>query len=364
MADFGLARVIRESDADATSLTQIGITMGTPLYMSPEQVEGRPLDHRSDLYSFGVLCYHMLTGNPPFVGDTALAVAVQHVKKQPKAIEDQRPDLPPALCRVVHRMLAKDPEQRWASCGELLRELYRIQVEYCPLASPEELASWGSLGVEPMTDPRLRAKRQLAAAMQELPRSGSRCGRWLLSGGMALSFVAAGIVAWFTMRPQLLTPPQHNEKTSIPRQDSELRQWFHASRVGTEEAWKSVIDYPDVSELVALRAKQQLIRIYLFRENDFDRAIKLCEELASSKSNNAEFKAFGLAGEYGALSLQNEYAKSAEVLDQFLQWRDDLRDVQMKKLVRATIERNRENLGAPTSLQWEEWFARQFGAGG
>ena len=83
VADFGLARVIRENDAEATSLTQIGITMGTPLYMSPEQVEGRSLDHRSDLYSFGVLCYHMLTGKPPFVGDTALAVAVQHVKKQP-----------------------------------------------------------------------------------------------------------------------------------------------------------------------------------------------------------------------------------------------------------------------------------------
>ncbi len=150
--------------------------MGTPLYMSPEQVEGRPLDHRSDLYSFGVLCYHMLTGKPPFVGDTALAVAVQHVKKQPKALEEQRPDLPPALCRVVHQMLAKDPEQRWRSCGELLRELYRIQVEYCPQASPEELASWGSVGMEPLADPRLRAKRQLAEAMHDLPRAERSLG--------------------------------------------------------------------------------------------------------------------------------------------------------------------------------------------
>ena len=97
-------------DAEATALTQIGITMGTPLYMSPEQVEGRSLDHRSDLYSFGVLCYHMLTGKPPFVGDTALAVAVQHVKKQPQGLELQRPDLPPALCRVIHQMLAKEPD--------------------------------------------------------------------------------------------------------------------------------------------------------------------------------------------------------------------------------------------------------------
>ena len=363
VADFGLARVIRESDADATMLTQIGITMGTPLYMSPEQVEGRPLDHRSDLYSFGVLCYHMLTGKPPFVGDTALAVAVQHVKKQPDAMEDQRHDLPPALCRVVHRMLAKDPEQRWASCGELLRELYRIQVEYCPLASPEELASWGSVGMEPLTDPRLRAKRQLAEAMHDLPRRRSHLGRWLLAGGMALSFVAAGLAAWFTMRPQLLTLPQHSEKSTIPRQDTEWRQWFHASRIGTEEAWKSVIDYPDVTELVALRAKQQLIRLYLFG-GEYDRAIKLCEELAATSDSNAEFKAFGLAGECGALSLQEKYHESAEVMDQFWPWREDLRDRQMVKLVRGTIERNREKLGAPTSLQWDEWFTQKFGSGG
>jgi serine/threonine-protein kinase len=109
VADFGLARVIRENDAEATSLTQAGITMGTPLYMSPEQVEGRALDHRSDLYSFGVLCYHMLTGKPPFVGDTALAVAVQHVKKQPRGLEMQPPDLPPACAAWCIRCWPRNP---------------------------------------------------------------------------------------------------------------------------------------------------------------------------------------------------------------------------------------------------------------
>ena len=118
------------------------------------------------------------------------------------------------------------------------------------------------------------------------------------------------------MRPQLLTPPQHSEKSSIPHQDTEWRQWFHASRIGTEEAWKSVIDYPGVSELVALRAKQQLVRIYL-REEDYDRAIEVCDELAATSDNNAEFKAFGLAGKCGALSLQEKYRESADVLDQF-----------------------------------------------
>jgi serine/threonine-protein kinase len=331
--------------------------------MSPEQVEGRPLDHRSDLYSFGVLCYHLLTGKPPFVGDTALAVAVQHVKKQPLALEQQRTDLPPALCRVVHQMLAKDPEQRWHSCGELLRELYRIQVEYCPQASPEELAAWNTAGTEPLTDPRLQAQRQLAEAMHDLPRAPTRWGRWMLAAGMALSFIVAGGVAWCTMRPQLLTPPEHGEKSGIPREDTQWRQWFQASRIGTEEAWNSVINYPGVSETMALRAKQQLARIYL-HESQFDSAIKVCDELASTSANNAEFKAFGLAGKCAALSLQKNYRESADVLDQILPWQKYLRDRQMKKLLRDTIDKNRENLGPPTGEQWDEWLKQEFGPNG
>jgi eukaryotic-like serine/threonine-protein kinase len=365
VADFGLARVLRESDAEATNLTQIGITMGTPLYMSPEQVEGKSLDHRSDLYSFGVLCYHMLTGNPPFVGDTALAVAVQHVKKAPKALEEHRPDLPPALCRVVHRMLSKQPDQRWSSCSELLRELYRIQVEYCPQATPEELASWASVGLEPQTDPRMRAQRKLAEAMLKLPRDRTRLVRWMLALGMAIAFVAAGGAAWFTMRPTQLTPPQHSDKTTIPHQDTEARQWVQASRIGTEDAWKSVIDYPGVSELVSLRAKQQLVRIYLIREGQFDRAIAVCDELASTSDNNAEFKAFGLVGKCVALSAQGKYAESAKVLGQFFRYRDDLHDPQLTRLLRETIDRNREHLGPPSAPELEEgWLKAVFANSG
>ena len=217
--------------------------MGTPLYMSPEQVEGRALDHRSDLYSFGVLCYHMLTGKPPFIGDTALAVAVQHVKTaQGPGGTAARPAAGPLPRRASDA--GQGTGTAWSSCGELLRELYRIQVEHCPQASPEEIASWGSMGMEPLTDPRMRAKRQLAAAMQDLPGRGGPWNRWLLAAGMLVSFVVAGGAAWFTMRPPLLAPPQHSDKSNIAHQDTEWRQWFHASRIGTEEAWKSVIDYP------------------------------------------------------------------------------------------------------------------------
>ena len=124
VTDFGLARFQRA--AESVDLTQVGITVGSPLYMSPEQVEGRPLDSRSDLYSFGVTCYQMLAGSPPFSGETPLSVALQHLNKQPEPLETHRPDLPAALCRAIHKMLAKSPEHRFQAPQELLRELRRI----------------------------------------------------------------------------------------------------------------------------------------------------------------------------------------------------------------------------------------------
>ena len=82
VADFGLCR---DLGADRLHVTQPGTTMGTPLYMSPEQAQGQPLDHRSDLYSLGVTFYHMLTGEPPFRADSAVALALKHVNENPSA---------------------------------------------------------------------------------------------------------------------------------------------------------------------------------------------------------------------------------------------------------------------------------------
>src|SRR5262245_202038 len=126
VADFGLSRVLSEA-GPALNLTQTGVTMGTPLYMSPEQVEGKPIDPRTDIYSFGVTCYHMLAGQPPFRGQSPFEVAVQHVQKEPPPLHDIRPDLAPALCALVHRMMAKDPAQRPQTCRDILRELAQLR---------------------------------------------------------------------------------------------------------------------------------------------------------------------------------------------------------------------------------------------
>jgi serine/threonine-protein kinase len=122
VTDFGLSRVLA-GDLQPLNLTQSGYTMGTPLYMSPEQVEGKPLDVRTDIYSLGVTAYHLLSGQPPFRGVTAFEVALQHVRDEPQPLKESRPDLPPALCAVVQKMMAKDPGQRYATARDLLRDL-------------------------------------------------------------------------------------------------------------------------------------------------------------------------------------------------------------------------------------------------
>ena len=125
VADFGLSRCL--GDPQPLHLTQSGVTMGTPLYMSPEQVEGKPLDCRTDIYSFGVTCYFMLAGQPPFDGATAFEVAMKHARDEPPPLSGVRPDLPPALCAVVHKMMAKDPAQRHQTGKEVLRDLARVR---------------------------------------------------------------------------------------------------------------------------------------------------------------------------------------------------------------------------------------------
>src|ERR1700733_10834431 len=96
VADFGLCR---DQDSDRVQLTQDGVTMGTPLYMSPEQAQGHPIDHRGDLYSLGVTFYHMLAGVPPFPAENALALALKQIRELPRSMLIHRPDLPIELDR-------------------------------------------------------------------------------------------------------------------------------------------------------------------------------------------------------------------------------------------------------------------------
>jgi serine/threonine-protein kinase len=120
VTDFGIAKTL---ESDRTSVTRTGAVLGTPLYMSPEQVEGKPVDHRSDLYTFGLIFYEMLTGVLPFSGDTTFQLMYQRVHELPKRPETVIPDLPPYLSRICLKCLEKDPAKRYQNAGEILTDL-------------------------------------------------------------------------------------------------------------------------------------------------------------------------------------------------------------------------------------------------
>ena len=119
--DFGLAKqVIRLGQShQATSATEIGHIVGTVDYMSPEQAEGKSVDARSDIFSFGTLLYEMLTGRRAFHADTGIATLAAVVHKDPAALRELRPEIPAPIERIVQRCLEKQPHQRWQNMGDV-----------------------------------------------------------------------------------------------------------------------------------------------------------------------------------------------------------------------------------------------------
>jgi serine/threonine protein kinase/Flp pilus assembly protein TadD len=120
--DFGIARSL-----ESKGITGAGVMIGTPEYMSPEQVEGKETDQRSDMYSLGVILYEMVTGRVPFEGDTALTIAVKHKTEEPKDPREFNTQISEDLTRVILRCLEKEKEKRYQSAGELRSELERIE---------------------------------------------------------------------------------------------------------------------------------------------------------------------------------------------------------------------------------------------
>ena len=125
LLDFGMAKLLGESPVHTVS----GTPIGTPLYMSPEQARGEKVDHRSDVYALGVLCYEMLTGQLPFVGDTTVAVLMAHIIQAPPRASEACPEVSPLLDAPLLQMLDKDPTARPNSAGGAIAALRRAASE-------------------------------------------------------------------------------------------------------------------------------------------------------------------------------------------------------------------------------------------
>ncbi|HEX4824450.1 MAG TPA: protein kinase [Candidatus Polarisedimenticolaceae bacterium] len=161
--DFGVAKLREEQVVEmatrTTPLTTAGSMVGTVQYMSPEQLEGKPVDHRSDLFAFGALLYEMVTGKRAFEGQSQASVIAAILDREPRPVSQMIPTAPEALDRIVTLCLAKDPDQRWQSAGDLARELRWIADGKTPSTSSpaptivakgmkgRELIAWGVVGI-------------------------------------------------------------------------------------------------------------------------------------------------------------------------------------------------------------------------
>ncbi|QDU19317.1 serine/threonine-protein kinase [Urbifossiella limnaea] len=211
VTDFGLSRFF--APGEALNLTQSGVTLGTPLYLSPEQAQGKAVDHRSDLYSFGVTAYHLLAGEPPFRGSTAVEVALKHVTDRPPPLAGLRPDLPADLCGLVHKLMAKEPGDRYQSAREVLRDLAKVKEGLTlglPPRPPGAPLPPTPSGPQPTA---LTLSGTVSGSAATLGFSGVvpvappvRWGRWVAAGLLAVVAAAGGAAGYAALHPPPAPP--------------------------------------------------------------------------------------------------------------------------------------------------------------
>ena len=219
VTDFGIARAMSSPDED---LTQAGSVMGTATYFSPEQAQGLSVDPRSDLYSLGVVLYELVTGRPPFAGETPLAIAYKHVQDQPPAPSTIMSDLPEALEAIIMKLLAKQPDDRYASAEDLRADLHRYLAGDPTLAERELLAAGagvlaGAAAARAIDGPATTMQDPTTMGQyvddppEEDPEDEEKSKTWLFVAILVgLLAVLAALLFWFTRSlddGQLVTVP-------------------------------------------------------------------------------------------------------------------------------------------------------------
>ncbi|MCY2982889.1 MAG: serine/threonine-protein kinase [Planctomycetota bacterium] len=265
VADFGLARARGQS----LNLTAVGVTLGSPLYMSPEQIQGLAVDSRSDLYSLGATAYHMLTGRPPFSGETALALAMQHLQAEPTRLEQLRFDLPLGLIEIVHRLLAKNPDDRFASAVELSRALKEV-MDSSTSEQTNQVIPFSGLVVEQQRISNLEATQELqklakpsAVFINETLTSKSK---WVMHRFvLAASALILGFLSAYYFFREDLFANQVKTTAGVTHQSTIQRQYALALIENNLKHWLAVSEnFPptdNASKDYAAKAKLQIARL-------------------------------------------------------------------------------------------------------
>ena len=229
LADFGIAKALNATEAD---LTNQNIMMGTAKYLSPEQVRGKPLDGRADIYALGLVLYECLAGRVPFIGESDVETALARVQREPPNLLKKRPNLPPPLTNFVHLMLQRDPNRRPATGLHVYETLYRIReagVDGTPTGLTPPSGQAGFIESHPLS-PMSGTERSVipgevtisnpvtrtnSAPTQRAPRRFTFAPSTMLAAAMVLIVALAGIVAWRSITSDTtITPDEVVVETS------------------------------------------------------------------------------------------------------------------------------------------------------
>ncbi len=209
--DFGLAKLAVDEPADAgeadetqlatptPTLTGEGVVMGTAPYMSPEQLQGKPVDSRTDIFSLGVVLYEMITGSRPFRGDSGIALASAILKDTPATVTETKAELPRHLARIVHRCLEKDPRARYQSALDVFNELRGLREE----VKSGEVTSISSTAIPaavtaPASGEVAAAASSVTSVSETVVTAAPKKTNWVAIG--AIGLLAAGALGWLLTR--------------------------------------------------------------------------------------------------------------------------------------------------------------------
>ena len=225
--DFGLAKLVEDPDSDSgdhaltavpTELTAEGMVMGTAPYMSPEQVEGRTMDHRTDIFSLGIVLFEMATGKRPFAGDTSAALISSILRDSPPTVTEINESVPRHLARIIQHCLEKDPEARYQSAKDVRNELKSLRREV-----DSGMVATGS-GATPISDaPKSKGTRKY--------------GLWAAAGFAAIAILAAG---WWLGGGADRTPAAPDVRTGVLSADV-------AAAAGSDRPSVAVLPFANLS---------------------------------------------------------------------------------------------------------------------